>query len=296
LGGNDTAWFRKRTGVKTHGLFLFLLFLLLASCTATVKMRWPSAASVSGTSFYDQAAAFQWKQRDSFTRVIVLQGSIPGFLRQFVPVRSQYQDSLGKSYRAIFYVAPDYLAVGDDHNWARVHITPTLAQELADSLQCFLPTRKMVNAIYDAATVKLDPIPLTQHRDSTPTFYQHHLAVEQQRMGRRGLIAGIQKDIVTTGRLNTFPQKDRVAIYGWHQVNGKPIQPLYTGHVYWYVDYSQGVRLVFNMLKVNGKWIHYTEVFNHPILKNLLCDEAVCGDGRYPIPLAMAPSHPASTK
>ena len=26
--------------------------------------------------------------------------------------------------------------------------------------------------------------------------------------------------------------------------DGKPIQPLYTGHVNWYVDYSHGVRLV----------------------------------------------------
>lgn len=30
---------------------------------------------------------------------------------------------------------------------------------------------------------------------------------------------------------------NRVTIYGWHKLDGKPIQPLFTGHVDWYVDY-----------------------------------------------------------
>ena len=270
--------------MRTSRLYLLVLFLLLEACSTYKKTSWPSSKSVSGTLFYEQAAAFQWKQRDSLTRMLVLQGSIPDFLRKFVAIRTQYQDSSGKNYRAIYYVSPDYLSIGTNKNWARVHITPFLAQELADSLQCFLPTRKMVDEIYKAARIKLAPIPFTQARDSTPTFYQHHLAVEQQRKGRVGLLAGIQKDIVTTGRLYTYPKRDRVAIYGWHQLNGKPIQPLYTGHVYWYVDYSQGVRLVYKLIKVNGKWVHYSTVLSDPVLRNLLCDETDCGGGRYPKP------------
>lgn len=245
-------------------------------------MNWSSSPSGSGAAFYEQAASFQWAQRDSMTREWVLRGAVPDFLRKFVPIRTRFLDSSGKRYRVVYFVSPDYLSVGSDTNWARVHITPFLAQELADSLRCFLPTRKMVDEIYKAALIKLSPIPLTQYRDSTPTFYQHHLLVEQQRKGRKGLIAGIQKDIVTTGRLNTDPKKDRVAIYGWHQLNGKPIQPLYTGHVYWYVDYSQGIRLVYQLVKVNGRWLHYSSLFKDPKLKNLLCDESDCGNGRYP--------------
>ena len=270
-------------------IYLIFLLVLLEACASTKQMHWPQTVATTGVAFYEQAAAFQWKQRDSLTRKLVLIGAIPQFLQKFVAIKTQFQDSSGKRYRAVFYVSPDYLAVGSDKNWARVHITPFLAQELADSLQCFLPTRKMVDAIYKSAVIKLAPIPLTQNRDSTPTFYQHHLAVEQQRKGRVGLVAGIQKDIVTTGRLYTYPKRDRVAIYGWHQLNGKPIQPLYTGHVYWYVDYSQGVRLVYELVRVNGKWMHYSTLFKDPILKNLLCDEADCGGGRYPMPSIIAP-------
>lgn len=272
-------------------LYLIFLLVLLEACVSSKQMHWPQTEVTTGEAFYEQAAAFQWKQRDSLTRDFVLKGSIPRFLQRFAPVRTQFLDSSsGKVYTAVYYVSPDYLSIGTNKNWARIHITPFLAQELADSLQCFLPTRKMVDEIYKAARIKLAPIPFTQARDSTPTFYQHHLAVEQQRAGRKGLVAGIQKDIVTTGRLFSYSKKDRVAIYGWHQLNGKPIQPLYTGHVYWYVDYSQGVRLVYKLIKVNGKWMHYSTVLNDPILRNLLCDETDCGGGRYPTsPLSSLP-------
>lgn len=264
--------------------------MLLEACVSSKQMHWPQTQVTTGEAFYEQAASFQWKQRDSLTRMLVLQGSIPRFLQRFRSVSTQFRDSSGKLHKAIYYVSPDYLSIGADKNWARVHITPFLAQELADSLQCFLPTRKMVDEIYNSAVIKLAPIPLTQNRDSTPTFYQHHLAVEKQRAGRKGLVAGIQKDIVTTGRLYTYPKRDRVAIYGWHQLNGKPIQPLYTGHVYWYVDYSQGVRLVYKLVKVNGKWMHYSAVLHDPVLRNLLCDETDCGGGRYPTsPLSSLP-------
>jgi hypothetical protein len=139
----------------------------------------------------------------------------------------------------------------------------------------------MVDQIYDAAKVKLEPVPMYAFRDSTPTFWQHHLIVEGQRKGRKGIIAGIQKDLVYTGKLLNYPKQDRVAIYGWHRLDGKPIQPLYTGHVYWYVDYSQGVRLIHDRIRVNGKWMNYRQVFANPILGKLLCDEIDCAIGGY---------------
>lgn len=46
--------------------------------------------------------------------------------------------------KAVFYVAPDYLGIGSGDDWARVCITPYAAQRIADSLNRFLPTRKMV--------------------------------------------------------------------------------------------------------------------------------------------------------
>ena len=127
------------------------------------------------------------------------------------------------------------------------------AQKIADSFDCFLPTRKMVDDIYKAAKIKLEPVPMYAFRDSTPTMWHHHLIIEGQRKGRKGLIAGIKKDVVISGKISRDQRPDRVAIYGWHKLDGKPIQPLYTGHINWWVDYSQGIRLVYRKIKVGRK-------------------------------------------
>jgi hypothetical protein len=200
---------------------------------------------MTGSEYYRIAASYNWKQRDSLTEALILRGNMPDFLRRFVRIKTKQTDTItGKTIVTKFWAAPDYLAVGINKDWARVHVSARLAQRLADSLHCILPTTQMVDQVYAAARVKLEPIPMYAYRDSTPTFWQHHLIIEGQRKGRKGLIAGIKKDIVQTEKLKAYPNNDRVAIYGWHRLNGKPIQPLYLGHVWWYVDYSQGLRLV----------------------------------------------------
>lgn len=187
----------------------------------------------------------------------------------------------GKTYHAFYFVAPDYLSLGTDDDWARVPLTPMTAQEVADSFHCFLPTRKMVNDIYEQSAVKLEPVPMYAFRDSSVTMWQHHLIVEGQRRGRKGLISGIKKDVVLSGKLLHDAKPGHVAIYGWHRKNGKPIQPLYTGHINWWVDYSHGIRLVFRRIWVNGKEMDYTAVLKDPVLQKLLCDEEWCDFVRY---------------
>ena len=118
-------------------------------------------------------------------------------------------------------------------------------------------------------------------RDSSITMWQHHLMIEGQRKSRKGLIAGIKKDIILTDRLEQNYKPNRVAIYGWHKLDGKPIQSIYTGHVNWYVDYSHGVRLIYNKVLINKKWIHYEDVLNDKALRNFLCDELLCNCFRY---------------
>ena len=246
-------------------------------------MQWPqSASSVTGNDFYHQAFAMNWKERDSFAVKEILAGNTPSFLKMFAPVRVSINDSLtGKKITAVYYVSPDYLSIGSDDDWARINITPMAAQKIADSLGCFLPTKKMVDDIYQAAKIKLEPVPMYAFRDSTPTMWHHHLIVEGQRKGRKGLIAGIQKDVVISGKISRDPKPDRVAIYGWHKTDGKPIQPLYTGHINWWVDYSQCIRLVWRKIKVNGEWMDYINVLKDPLLQKLLCDEEFCDFFRY---------------
>ncbi len=251
-------------------------------------MNWPARTStITGNEFYQQSAAMKWAARDSFVVKEVLAGNVPGFLKSFVAVNVTIPDSsTGKEIKATYYVSPDYLSVGNDNDpiaigWARINITPNAAQKIADSFHCFLPTRKMVDDIYKAASVKLEPVPMYAFRDSTPTMWQHHLIIEGQRKGRKGLIAGIQKDIVISGKISRDTRPDRVAIYGWHKLDGKPIQPLYTGHINWWVDYSQGIRLIYRKIKVDGKWMDYIDVLKNPRLQKLLCDEEFCDFYRY---------------
>jgi hypothetical protein len=113
-------------------------------------------------------------------------------------------------------------------------------------------------------------------------MWHHHLIVEGQRKGRKGLIAGIKKDVVISSKVSRDTRPDREAIYGWHKPDGKPIQPLYTGHINWWVDYSHGIRLVYRHIKVNGKWMDYTAVLKDPVLQRLLCDEEFCDFYKYP--------------
>jgi hypothetical protein len=267
---------------------IIIFALLIFSCQTTKKIDAPQrTSSLSGNDFYHLSFGMKWKERDSFAVKEVLAGNIPSFLKKFERIKVSITDSIsGKTINAEYFVSPDYLSIGTHDNWARINITPLAAQKVADSFNCFLPTRKMVDDIYKAAKVKLEPVPMFAFRDSTPTMWHHHLIIEGQRKGKRGLIAGIQKDVVISGKISRDPipkafGTDRVAIYGWHKLDGYPIQPLYTGHIYWWVDYSQGIRLVYRKIKIGKKWMDYVDVLKDPVLKKILCDEEWCDFYRY---------------
>ncbi|RYY00438.1 MAG: hypothetical protein EOO53_21960, partial [Gammaproteobacteria bacterium] len=215
--------------------FFFLVVIL--SCQRKIFISIPASQDrhLTGNAFYQQAAGYKWRQRDSLAVDEALKGNIPAFQKSLVPVSALLTDSNGRVNQIIFYVTLDYFSIGTDDDWARVPITPMAAQRIADSFHCFLPTRKMVDDIYRCAKVKLEPVPMYAFRDSSPTMYQHHLIIEGQRKARSGLIAGIKKDVVISGKVSRDTKPNRVAIYGWHKLDGTPIQPLYTGHVNWYV-------------------------------------------------------------
>ena len=168
---------------------------------------------------------------------------------------------------------PDYLAVGSDTDFVRVPMTPMTAARIADAFGCALPTRRIVDEVYRAATVKLEPRPLTKDRESVTTFLEHNRIIEGQRTGRKlgELVAGVKKDVVMTNRLGE--RANRVAIYGWHKLDGSPIQPLTIVHVNWYVDYSHGVRLMKRTVLVDGLPRDIRPVLYATDLAPLLSDE-----------------------
>ena len=179
----------------------------------------------------------------------------------------------GDVREAICFVTPDYLAVGNDHDFFRLPMTPQTAQAIADAADASLTTAKLSDEIYRQAELKLDPRPLTKDREAAATFYEHHQIIEEQRRGTEPglLVAGIKKDVVLSNRLAEKPH--RVAIYGWHHPDGKPIQPLYVGHVDSYVDYSHGIRLMSQRMIVDGRSMQVADVLKDSELSGLLSNE-----------------------
>jgi hypothetical protein len=256
---------------------------VLSACGSTRQLTLPPrpATAPTGSDFYKTVFNVDRVQREISAEREILAGNVPPFLRAFVRIETSIPGADGRRIAAVYFVLPDYLSIGSELDFARIPLTPMTAQAIADSLHCFLPTRKMVDEIYRAAVVKLEPVPMYALRDSAVTMYHHNLIIEGQRRLRKGLIAGIKKDVVITGQIPRDPKPDRVAIYGWHKLDGTPIQPLYTGHVNWYVDYSHGIRLVYRTIYVNGKPMDYVDVLKDSALRRLLCDEDNCDFYRY---------------
>ena len=269
--------------MKRHVHAFFLCVFTFSACSFQKHLSLPARTNTAetGSEFYKAVFAIGRTQREELAKKEILAGNIPPFLRSFIEITASVNTADGKTINAVYFVLPDYLAIGSEQDFARVPLTPMTAQLIADSLHCFLPTSKMVDDIYRAASVKLEPVPMYALRDSAVTMYQHNLIIEGQRRLRKGLIAGTKKDVVITGKVSRDPKPDRVAIYGWHKTDGKPIQPLYTGHVNWYVDYSHGIRLVYRTIYVDGKPIDYVDVLKDKTLKILLCDEDDCDFYRY---------------
>ena len=214
-----------------------------------------------GTAFALSIADLPLDEREEKILAEVKAGNVPSFLRKLVPVTV----SAG-TVKASYWVAPDYLAIGSDDDFFLTPLTPLTAQAIADRLDCVLPTSKMVDDIYANATVKLRPAPIPPSPAMTTVavFLRHNEMVRAARGERPPgtLVAGHKKDVVIANRV--FTTQGKVAIYGWHKPDGKPIQPLYTGHAASWVDYSHGIRLVSRRMMVDGVAKTIEEVLADP--------------------------------
>ena len=223
------------------------LALFLAALAATgiqaqdaPQLNLPARAdnSPSGSELAEVVASLPLGEREERLFQEVMAGNIPNHLRKLRPVTVT---NSGTPFT--IFVTADYLAVGSDTDNLRVPLTPMTAQRIADHLNCSLPTPELVDAIWHTATIKLIPEPMPPGPEMTTVsaFARHHGLIQKQLAERTGLMAGHKKDVVAVSGVT-----NRVAIYGWHQTNAVPIQPLYTRHAATWVDYSHGIRLVSN--------------------------------------------------
>ena len=216
-------------------------------------------------------------RRDRVLEAEIRGGNMPAFLRNLVPVTLTGPGPDGKKVQITLCVMPDYLAIGDDRNFVRVPFGLPSARRIATDFNMVLPTPQMVDLIYRASDVRLQPSPMPPGGAMTTTSYfqRHNTTVEAQRRASGGavglLVSGHKKDVVLTHRLSAAP--GRVAIYGWHRRNGKPIQPLSTVHGAQYADYSHGIRLISRNAVLDGRQVDLLALIQDPSYAALLTKE-----------------------
>ena len=241
----------------------------------------------AGSAFAQAVGEAPARERDARMLRELLAGNLPAYLRRAVPVTLRGAGQAGPE-AVTLCVLPDYLAIGSDADHLHVPLSLPAALAVGRAFGFMLPTRRMVDAIYAQAPVRLAPQPLPPGpaMRSTAVLLQHEDLVERQRRQAAApagaLVAGHKKDLVLSPRLWAWP--DRLALYGWHRPGGTPIQPLSTVHGARYADYSHGVRLVGLMAFVGGVARPLQELLRDARFAALLDDE-----GPWPEPIGEPP-------
>ena len=236
------------------------------------------ADAESGSTFMERIAPLSLEMREKEIYKALSAGNMPDFLRNTVTLQDKFTDSEGVVHIVQYEVMPDYLSVGNDKDFCRIPMNPHTAQRLATLYGASLITSKLSDHIYMMALVKLTPFPYTpvgNANESVTKFIEHNTQIEKQKAETGGingqLVAGIKKDVILSARMVNQPGK--VVIYGWHKSNGIPIQPVYSGHADWYVDYSHGIRLINNQVLLDGKHVFLTDILCDPVLYKIFSNE-----------------------
>lgn len=236
-----------------------------------------SHRAFTGSQFAAYVTGMDSRQREQAILKELLGGNLPGFLRNLAPVKLSYRPPDGKPITATVFVMPEYLAIGSDQDFLRIPMNLYTASTIAASMGYILPTRKIVNAIYEQSAFHFSPEPMTAGPQMRSTEYYriHNEKIEQQShalgVTLGALVSGHKKDVVLTNLLASNP--GRIAIFGWHRLSGAPIQPLSTVHGACYADYSHGIRLVSETVLVEGERRSIYDVLQDPVLSRVLSDE-----------------------
>lgn len=234
--------------------------------------------AVSGSSFMKRIANMSLNERENEIYKALSTGNMPEFLKKMFRIEDEFADASGKLHKVQYEVMPDYLSVGNDTDFCRIPMNPHTAQKLATLFGASLITAKLSDNIYKMAQLKLTPFPykpVNNENELIAKFIEHNDQIEKQKAELGGLngqlVAGIKKDIILSKHIATHPNK--VVIYGWHKPDGIAIQPVYSGHIDWYVDYSHGIRLINNQILLDGKAVLFTDILSDPVLFKIFSDE-----------------------
>ncbi len=239
---------------------------------------------LTGSEFAKKISGMDGPEREQVILAQVIKGNVPDFLRRLKPVQLAARLENAKTAIATIFVTPDYLAVGSDKDFLSIPMSLYTAAEIAVRLGFILPTKKMVDAVFEQSAFHFrpEPMPAGPQMRSTAYYSMHDQKIKRQRLALGcpldTLVSGDKKDLVLTSRLDR--PDGRVAIYGWHRPSGVPIQPLSTVHGAWYADYSHGVRLVAETVLIDGRPRSVYDVLEDPALAGLLSGEGPIRDAR----------------
>jgi hypothetical protein len=217
-----------------------------------------SETPITAAQFVSEVTGMDHITRDAHAVAALLAGNVPAHMRSFVDVTTTFRSADNQTHTLTLHVMPDVLCIGTNADYLRTSLSPLAAQQVCDAWDCMLPTTRMSDLIWAAAVNKLQPLPWGPPYDAS-MMTTERLVIHNQRINKQlemmkldatKLTAGHKKDVVMTQRLER--QTKQVAIYGWQQLNGRPIQPLYLGHENTYADYSHGLRLVSLDCELDG--------------------------------------------
>jgi len=243
-----------------------------------------SCSAMTGSEFATFVSSMDGSLREQAILDELESGNMPGFLRRLKPVTLRQTLDSGRVATVTFFVMPDYLAIGSDDDFLRVPMALPTAVEIAARFGFILPTRKMVDAIFQQSVFQLapEPMPPGPQMRTTAYYWEHNRKINEQcaacGLPPGVLVSGHKKDVVLSDRLNRCRRK--VAIYGWHRLSGVPIQPLSTVHGAEYADYSHGIRLVSDTVLLDGNPCSIYSVLEDFSLAGLLSDEGVIREAR----------------
>jgi hypothetical protein len=219
-------------------------------------------------------------QREDAIYAEIAKGNIPDFLRTTTKITSTFQDVNGVSHTVVYEVMPDYLSIGSNEDFCRIPMGPITAQRIANLFGASMPTPKLVDDIYTHCVVKVAPVsylPVGNANELVSKFVEHNQAIEAQRLASGmplgSLMGGTKKDVVLSNKITDPANPDHVVIYGWHQLNGTAIQPVYNGHINSYVDYSHGICLINDQLLVDSTVMSVKQIVMNAALYKLLSNE-----------------------
>ena len=195
--------------------FSALLIALISSPSLQAQvlpLKPRQANALSGSEFATSTAdsSLSLADRENLIFSEIKKGNVPSFLRKLKAVTDSAEID-GKIYSITYYVLPDYLAVGSNGNFFYVPMTPVLAQQIAELTKCSLPTKRMVDAIYEAAVDGKAIQPLYNKHSNTWAEDSHGVRLVQQKVWLNGKKTSLAK-VLADPKLHVLLSDESVII------------------------------------------------------------------------------------